>query len=73
MKISKSFNYLEPKQDIEPKIKKVYAGGGLTPWEDFNNQTGIWSVISDDFTVVRDFAKKLFKVSTILFFNHCYK
>ena len=22
MKISKSFNYLEPKQDIEPKIKK---------------------------------------------------
>ncbi|HNO48994.1 MAG TPA: DUF3987 domain-containing protein [Chitinophagales bacterium] len=60
MKISKSFNYLEPKQDIEPKIKKVYAGGGLTPWEDFNNQTGIWSVISDDFTVVRDFADKTF-------------
>ena len=29
MKISKSFNYLEPKQDIEPKIKKVYAGGDL--------------------------------------------
>jgi len=60
MKISKSFNYLEPKQDIEPKIKKVYAGGGLTPWKDFNNQTGIWSVISDDFTVVRDFADKTF-------------
>ena len=60
MKISKSFNYLEPKQDIDPKIKKVYAGGGLTPWEDFNNQTGIWSVISDDFTVVRDFADKTF-------------
>jgi len=60
MKISKSFNYLEPKQDIEPKIKKVYAGGGLTPWEDFNNQTGVWSVISDDFTVVRDFADKTF-------------
>ena len=57
MKISKSFNYLEPKQDIDPKIKKVYAGGGLTPWKDFNNQTGIWSVISDDFTVVRDFAQ----------------
>ena len=60
MKISKSFNYLEPKQDIEPKIKKVYAGGGLTPWEDFNNQTSVWSVISDDFTVVRDFADKTF-------------
>lgn len=60
MKISKSFNYLEPKQDIDPKIKKVYAGGGLTPWKDFNNQTGIWSVISDDFTVVRDFADKTF-------------
>jgi len=60
MKISKSFNYLEPKQDIEPKIKKVYAGGGLTPWEDFNNQTSVWSVISDDFTVVRDFGDKTF-------------
>jgi len=60
MKISKSFNYLEPKQDIEPKIKKVYAGGGLTPWEDFNNQTSVWSVISDDFTVVRDFTNKTF-------------
>lgn len=60
MKVSRSFNYLESKSDIEPKIKKVYAGGGLTPWEDFNNQTSIWSVISDDFTVVRDFADKTF-------------
>lgn len=60
MKISQSFNYIESKSDIEPKIKKVYAGGGLTPWEDFNNQTSVWSVISDDFTVVRDFADKTF-------------
>lgn len=60
MKISQSYNYIEPKVDTEPKIKKVYAGGGLTPWEDFNNQTSIWSVISDDFTVVRDFTNKTF-------------
>ena len=60
MKISQSYNYIEPKVDTEPKIKKVYAGGGLTPWEDFNNQTSVWSVISDDFTVVRDFADKTF-------------
>lgn len=60
MKVSRSFNYLESKSDIEPKIKKVYAGGGLTPWEDFNNQTSVWSVISDDFTVVRDFTNKTF-------------
>ena len=60
MKVSRSFNYLESKSDIEPKIKKVYDGGGLTPWEDFNNQTSVWSVISDDFTVVRDFADKTF-------------
>jgi hypothetical protein len=60
MKVSRSFNYLESKSDIEPKIKKVYAGGGLTPWEDFNNQTSVWSVISDDFTVVRDFGDKTF-------------
>lgn len=60
MKISQSFNYIDSKSDIEPKIKKVYAGGGLTPWEDFSNQTSVWSVISDDFTVVRDFADKTF-------------
>lgn len=60
MKISQSYNYIEPKVDTEPKIKKIYDGGGLTPWEDFNNQTSIWSVISDDFTVVRDFADKTF-------------
>jgi hypothetical protein len=60
MKVSRSFNYLESKSDIEPKIKKVYAGGDLTPWEDFNNQTSVWSVISDDFTVVRDFGDKTF-------------
>jgi hypothetical protein len=60
MKISQSYNYIEPKVDTEPKIKKIYDGGGLTPWEDFNNQTSVWSVISDDFTVVRDFANKTF-------------
>ena len=60
MEISKSFNYIEFNFNIKPKIKKIYDGGGLTPWEDFNNQTSIWSVISDDFTVVRDFTNKTF-------------
>ena len=40
--------------------QEVTTGVGLTPWEDFNNQTGIWSVIYDDFTVVRDIADKTF-------------
>ena len=46
--LSRHYYKYNAKQDIEPKIKKVYAGGGLTPWEDFNNQTGIWSVTKGD-------------------------
>ena len=60
MKISKSFNYVEQKNEIDPKIKKKYNNIGVTPWEDFNNQTDIWSVISDDFTIVRDLSDKTF-------------
>lgn len=60
MDISKSFNYVEQKIEIEPKIKKIYNNIGITPWEDFNNQTDIWSVISDDFNVVRDLSDKTF-------------
>jgi hypothetical protein len=60
MDISKSYNYVEQKIEIEPKIKKNYNNIGITPWEDFNNQTDIWSVISDDFNVVRDLSDKTF-------------
>ena len=60
MRISKSFNYVEPKEEIEPKIKKVYNNKGLTPWDDFNQKTTVWEVIQNDFTVVRDLKDKTF-------------
>lgn len=49
--VSKSYNYIEEKP-IEPKKEpKVYSENEITPWEDFNNQTDIWTVIQDDFFI----------------------
>ena len=58
--VSKSYNYIEPQQEkIQPKIKKEFDEGGLTPWEDFNNQfTCLDVVCPDDFHVVNKGAKK---------------
>jgi hypothetical protein len=58
--VSKSYNYIEPQQDqIQPKTKKEFDEGGLTPWEDFNNQfTCLDVVCPDDFHVVNKGTKK---------------
>lgn len=52
MNISKAYNYEEPKPEpIKPKIKKQYSQG-VTPWEDFNQQTNILDIITpDDFFI----------------------
>lgn len=50
-RISKSYNYEEQQPKIEPKVVKEYVTGEITPWEDFNNQTDIWTVINEDFSI----------------------
>lgn len=60
MKIARSFNYIEPIEVIEPKIKKVYNGKGIPPWEDFNQKNTIWEVIQSDFSIVKDLKDKTF-------------
>ena len=58
--VSRSYNYIEPQQEkIQPKTKKEFDEGGLTPWEDFNNQfTCLDVVCPDDFHIVNKGTKK---------------
>jgi hypothetical protein len=57
LSISKMFD--EPK-DLEPEINtpKDYIEQGLTPSQDFNQRNDIWSVISDEFTIVKKLSNK---------------
>lgn len=54
----KSFNYLEKQPEPIKKDKKIYLENEIPSWDEFNSQTDIWSVISDDFTVVKNLTKK---------------
>ena len=58
--VSMSYNYIEPQQEkIKPKTKKEFDEGGLTPWDDFNNQYSCLDVVCpDDFFVVPKGIKK---------------
>jgi hypothetical protein len=50
-RISKAYNFIDEKP-IEPKRDpKIYATDEITPWQDFNDKTDIWSVIQDDFFI----------------------
>jgi hypothetical protein len=50
--ISKAYNYEEPKPQVVEKETKERFSEGVTPWEDFNQQVDIISVIvPDDFTI----------------------
>jgi len=54
----KSFNHLEPEPEPIKKDKKIYLENEITAWDDFNSKTDIWSVINDEFTVVKNLTKK---------------
>lgn len=49
--ISRAYNYIEPQaEEVKQKEKKEYTG--ITPWDDFNNQTNIVDVVTpDDFFI----------------------
>jgi hypothetical protein len=53
MSFSKMYDYVEELPEEPKKDKKVYASDEIPCWEDFNNKTDIWDVISDDFTIPR--------------------
>ena len=57
--ISKSYNYVEPVEVIIPKkTKEKYNGSALSCWGDYNNQTNIMDLISDQFKIVRQLNDK---------------
>lgn len=62
MRVCRSFNYEEPEKEIKHIEKKKYQNDSQskTPWEDFNEQTSVWDVVSDEFTVVKDTPKRIF-------------
>ena len=49
--ISRSYNFIEEKAEEPKKDAKIYASDEVTPWQDFNDKTDIWSVIQDDFFI----------------------
>lgn len=50
--ISKYYAYVEEKQEAKIQEIKDY-GIGTTSWDDYNNKTRIWDLISSEFTVIR--------------------
>lgn len=57
-RISESYNFIEKTPPLAPKIKKEFKTDGVTPWDDFNNQNDVWSVISDEFEIPRNGQKR---------------
>lgn len=56
--ISKSYNHEKEVIQEPKKDKKVYLDDEVTPWEDFNNQTEVFTVIQDEFSIPTRGVKK---------------
>jgi hypothetical protein len=60
MSFSKMYNYIEETPiDIPKKEKVSFEVGEVTPWQDFNDKTNIWDVISDEFSIVSNNKKHI--------------
>ena len=59
--ISRSFNYVEQQPEQPKEIIKEYKKNenSITPWEDFNNQTRVWDLVSYEFSIVKKLSDKL--------------
>ncbi len=53
MAFARMYDYVEQLPEEPKKDKKVYASDEIPCWDDFNNKTDIWDIISDDFTIPR--------------------
>lgn len=52
--IAKTYNYINPEQIEVPKAKqKEYIDSTVTPWDDYNNKTSIFDLISGELKIVR--------------------
>jgi hypothetical protein len=62
MRVAKSFNYEEPKDEVKNSLKKKFQNDSQskTPWDDFNEKNNVWDVVSDEFVVIKDTPKRIF-------------
>lgn len=56
--ISSAYNHIDKAPEEPKKEKKIYSDDEITPWQDFNDKTDIWSVIQDDFFIPTNGQKK---------------
>lgn len=49
--VSRSYNHIEDKPEAPKKEPRIYQNDEVTPWDDFNDKTDIWNVISTDFII----------------------
>ena len=58
--ISKSYNHITKEAEVVPvKTKKEYTeSDNLTAWDDYNQQTSLFDLISDQFKIVRNLKDK---------------
>lgn len=60
MSFSKMYNYVEEIAINIPKKEKIdFEIGEISPWQDYNEKTNIWDVISDEFSIVSNNKKHI--------------
>ena len=60
MSFSKMYNYVEETPiDIPKKEKVSFEVGEITPWQDYNDNTNIWDIICDEFSIVSNNKKHI--------------
>lgn len=55
------YNYIAPVEIITPALKREYkqVEDKTTPWQDYNDKTNIYDIISDDFSIVKHLNDKI--------------
>jgi len=57
---AKMYNYVEETPIDIPKKENVYFEvGEITPWQDYNDNTNIWDIICDEFSIVSNNKKHI--------------
>ena len=56
--ICKTFNYIEDTIKPDKKIEKEYKEQDVSTWNDYNEKTSIFDIISNDFEIIRTLSNK---------------
>ena len=55
------YNYIEPIKEVVKITKELKSiiSDGVKPWEDFDNSTSVWDVVSDEFQIITNQSNKI--------------